>query len=129
MHNKKALEEQQLKSVMPAVIALIQTMAGRLGVNVPSQIGAMEDLYKGDGSGGPNVVGHTSDDPDPEVKKRIYVDYDNFENKIRNLDVTPTGADVKGFFNEGIGSSPEEKNSAIIVKLNVLKYVMIMLFC
>lgn len=102
-----------LVSKHPMAQQLLTQVVSKLGINVPREIGPINQIYVGTGDG-PNVVGFTSSDPNS-----IYIDINNFGTKVSGLNLNPE--DVLGFF-----SPIKNKDNAaneIINKLNSLKYI------
>lgn len=105
--------EQKLISVHPAARQLLTQVVSKLGINVPREIGPIEQIYVGQGKNS-NVVGFTTSDPNS-----IYVDIKNFGAKVSGLGLSPS--DALNFFS-GI-KNKENAAEEIIVKLNALKYI------
>jgi len=120
MNKKYAEKETPLTNKFPDASKILMDIAKRLGINVAAQVGPMNDILLGDGSGNPNQVGHTVKGTD-----KIWVDFDNFTSKVRGLGLS--SEDILNFFNESaekfLNNSQDQKDSVIIDKMNALKYL------
>ena len=105
--------DKKLFQVHPTARQLFTAVVSKLGINLPREIGPLDEIYIGAGQN-PNVVGFTSSDP-----HKIYIDIDNFSNKVRNLNLQPR--DVLSFFS-GI-QNPSNASEEIIKKINALTYI------
>jgi hypothetical protein len=105
--------DQKLINIHPMARTLFQNVVSKLGINIPREMGPLDQIYVGSGKGS-NVVGFTTSDPN-----RIYVDINNFGAKVSGLNLNPK--DTIGFF-QGI-QNKDNAAKEIITKINALKYI------
>jgi hypothetical protein len=102
-----------LISKHPMAQQLFTQVVSKLGINIPREIGPINQIYVGSGKNS-DVVGFTSSDPN-----KIYIDIDNFGAKVSGLNLSPN--DVLDFFSPI--QNKENATDEIIKKINALKYI------